>query len=29
VMVEAPTFDEAQEICEELADVVKARVSLT
>jgi phosphoglucosamine mutase len=29
VMVEAPTFDEAQEICEELADIVKERVSLT
>jgi phosphoglucosamine mutase len=29
VMVEATTFDEAQEVCEELADIVKARVSLT
>jgi phosphoglucosamine mutase len=29
VMVEASTFDEAQEICEELADIVKERVSLT
>ena len=29
VMVEATSFDEAQEVCEELADIVKARVSLT
>ncbi len=29
VMVEAPTFDEAQEVCEELAGIVQARVSLT
>ncbi|HSN12101.1 MAG TPA: phosphoglucosamine mutase, partial [Propionibacteriaceae bacterium] len=29
VMVEAPTLDEAQEVCEELAGIVKARVSLT
>ncbi len=29
VMVEATTFDEAQEVCEELSDIVKARVSLT
>jgi phosphoglucosamine mutase len=29
VMVEAPTFDEAQEVCEELANIVKERVSLT
>jgi phosphoglucosamine mutase len=28
VMVEATTFDEAQEVCEELAGIVKARVSL-
>jgi phosphoglucosamine mutase len=29
VMVEATSFDEAQEVCEELADIVRARVSLT
>jgi phosphoglucosamine mutase len=29
VMVEAPTVDEAQEVCDELAGIVKARVSLT
>ena len=29
VMVEAPSYDEAQEVCETLADIVKARVSLS